>query len=176
MSISPIPTSIPDLNFNFTDSCNCCATCYCRKPDDNPPIYVNKVGELEKYKKSKAIDAQVSLKRSTAHLMEAIIKKVNSFDGDIDECLKNLDNVMSSVKSLNSVKKAHIEAINNVMLNIFNKKVTEEKENAASKGSESQDKKGDISEYQKIERRKIPSTSGSSDSDVSSGEKQEEIK
>lgn len=139
-SLTGVP-SIPDLTFNFNDSCNCCMTCCCRKPSPNMDLYVNKTGELEKYKKSKARDKEISLKRSQGHLLEAIINKINSFDGNVDECLKNLDNVMNSITHLNTIKKAHIDHINEIMLETFNKKASEEKEYAASKGTESQDEK-----------------------------------
>jgi len=107
-----------DVVFTFTDSCNCCITCWCcREPKDDDQLYVNSRGDIESFSKNKAKrDIALSFQRAKQHLDETLHRRVVAFQGDPEAFQHRISSILESIDSLGHINKAHIEGINELML------------------------------------------------------------
>jgi len=108
-----------DIIFTFKDSCNCCSTLKCCKKEEvvDRAVYVNSKGDLEPYKRRKSLtDEQLSFSRSKRHLHETLADKIIRFNIEADTFQMKTRNIIRSIECLGRVNKAHIDAINEIML------------------------------------------------------------
>ena len=101
-----------DIVFTFNDSCNCCF------PSKEPKkLYINTSGEVESFKSRKALnDTSKAFQRSLAHLHQTLDHKVTTFKGDPSEFQYKTEHIIQSIYNTQEINSAHLEAINNVML------------------------------------------------------------
>ena len=107
-----------DIVFTFNDSCNCCTTSRCCKPDVEPKaVYINTGGGVESFKGRKAReDTSKAFERSLAHLNQTLDRKVIGFKGNPGEFQERSDHVLKSIYNTKQINVAHLEAINEIML------------------------------------------------------------
>lgn len=112
-----------DVTFNFTDSCNCCLRCFCCEKTyaQDEHVYVNSRGKLEEFKKSKSNNnIEEAFKRAKSHLFENLNKRLLMIEGDLDEFYVRARDVIDSIEGSSSVKIAHIDDINHLMVKYLN--------------------------------------------------------
>ena len=119
-----------DVTFTFTDSCNCCLSCLCCKnsyaKDDD--VYVNSNGELEPFNKSKAKkDVEQAFERAKTHLLEGLNARLALVEGNPEEFKSRATKILESIDSLKKVNVAHIDGINELMLEYLKSKTLEVK-------------------------------------------------
>ena len=116
-----------DVIFTFTDSCNCCVTCWCCKsPEDSDQLYVNSNGDIESFNKNKAKkDIALSFQRAKQHLDETLHRRVVAFQGDPEAFQHRISSILESIDSLGHINKAHIDGINELMLEYLKSKTGE---------------------------------------------------
>ena len=127
MTLSIKPTA-RDLVFSFKDSCNCCNYSACCKP--NPPsqqrVYITSIGFVERYSSVKVFFSTngktKAFERSISHLNISLDKKVTSFNGITEEFAVRIDGILKSIHHTKEVNLAHVEGINDSMLEYYAEK------------------------------------------------------
>jgi len=108
-----------DVVFSFTDSCNCCFKGKCSKgePAKDEAVYVNSSGDLEKFSNSKSRkNVEASFERAKANMMKALRTKLILVDGDMDDFNGKAKSILLSMEALGKIKIAHIDSINELMI------------------------------------------------------------
>jgi len=108
-----------DVTFTFTDSCNCCFLCFCCKKTytKNDNVYVNSEGELEEFSHSKAKKSiEDAFERAKSHLFETLKYRLSLVDGSLEEFHEKAKGILESMDSLGKINIAHIDGINELML------------------------------------------------------------
>ena len=117
-----------DVTFTFTDSCNCCFLCVCckktyAKEDD---VYVNSEGDLEEFNGSKAKKSiEDAFERAKTHLFESLKQRITAFEGSPEEFYEKAKGVLESIEVLRKINVAHIDSINDLMLEYLTSKTGE---------------------------------------------------
>ena len=110
-----ITVSPRDITFSFPGSCN--SDCCNLREVASKRYYINTGGEVETYKRRKAReDTSKAFERSLSYLNKTLERKVISFKGDPEEFQDKADHVLKSIYNTKEINVAHLEAINDLML------------------------------------------------------------
>lgn len=119
-----------DVIFTFTDSCNCCVSCWCckRTYKKDRDVYVNSRGELEGFNKSKAKkNIEESFERAKTNLLNTLKTRLRLIGGNRLEFHEKAGNILTSMEILGKINIAHIDGINELMLEYLKVKIEKER-------------------------------------------------
>jgi len=93
-----LSVTVRDLRFDFTNSCNCCG-------EDDPLVYVNTRGGVEKFDPRKAQDERGALARSLEHLTAILDARSESHKSDPNVLRRSLS---GSIAEFSDEKAQHM--------------------------------------------------------------------